>query len=97
MCSIRNFLFVATLVLAGTGQAIADVLLLKSIETAPDISTPQTGINMANVRVTFGEPASEDDAIGDPPITRWNYPEYSVFFEYDLVLHSVIHRPGPTN
>jgi len=87
MSSIRTFLLTATLILAGSGQAMADVLLLDSIE--------QTGLNMVSVRTTFGEPASEDDAIGDPPITRWNYPEYSVFFEYDLVLHSVIHRPQP--
>lgn len=93
MYSIRTFLFAATLILAGSSQAMADVLLLESIEAAPAISTPQAGLNMASVRATFGEPTSEDDAIGDPPITRWNYPEYSVFFEYDLVLHSVIHRP----
>ncbi len=92
MCSIRNFLFVATLVLAGTGQAIADVLLLESIESAPAISTPHTGMNMASVRTSYGEPSTEHDAIGDPPITRWDFPDYSVFFEYDLVLHSVIHR-----
>lgn len=95
MCSIRTFLFTATLILAGSSQAMADVLLLDSIGAAPAITTPQTGLNMASVRTTFGEPASEDDAIGEPPITRWNYPEYSVFFEYDLVLHSVIHRPQP--
>ncbi len=92
MCSLRNFLFAATLVLVGAGQAIADVLLLESIESAPAISTPRNGMNMTSVRASYGEPSSEHDAIGDPPITRWDFPDYSVFFEYDLVLHSVIHR-----
>lgn len=95
MCSIRTFLFAATLALAGTTQVMADVLLLDSIETAPTMSTPQTGINMAGVRAAFGEPSSENAAIGDPPIIRWDYPNYSVFFEYDRVLHSVVHRTQP--
>jgi hypothetical protein len=29
--------------------------------------------------------------VGHPPITRWDYPAYSVFFEHDHVLHTVAH------
>jgi hypothetical protein len=29
-------------------------------------------------------------AVGEPPISRWEYTGYTVYFEHDLVLHSVI-------
>jgi len=32
-------------------------------------------------------------AVGDPPISRWEYNGFSVYFEHDLALHSVIHHP----
>jgi len=40
----------------------------------------------------FGEPQSRRAAVGDPPISRWNYSGYSVYFEYNIVLHSLVHR-----
>lgn len=51
---------------------------------------PVRGQAMANVRNVFGEPPQEHAPVGDPPITRWDYDGYSVFFEYDKVLHTVI-------
>jgi len=27
--------------------------------------------------------------VGKPPITRWDYPSFSVFFEHDRVIHAV--------
>jgi hypothetical protein len=47
---------------------------------------------MSRVRAQFGEPASIVDPVGDPPITRWVYPSYTVYFEYDQVLDTVVHR-----
>jgi hypothetical protein len=32
--------------------------------------------------------------VGQPPITRWDYASYSVYFEYDRVIDSVRHRQG---
>ncbi|MBW3567441.1 MAG: hypothetical protein KY410_05690 [Proteobacteria bacterium] len=54
------------------------------------IPVPTRGMDKDNVRNVFGEPAQEHSPVGDPPITRWDYAGYSVFFEYDKVLHSVI-------
>lgn len=75
-----------------------DVLIIEedvnpgSAERAPraDIRVPTRGMNKENVRNVFGEPEREHAPVGDPPITRWDYAEYSVFFEYDTVLHSVV-------
>ena len=55
---------------------------------------PRRGIEKSQVLAEFGEPASRGPAVGDPPITRWEYADYYVFFEYEHVIHSVVkHRP----
>ena len=82
-----------TLILINSGPALADVLLVDSIQSAPQIHTPRNGLTMAQVRQQFGNPKAELPAVGEPPISRWEYDGYSVFFEYDLALHSVIHHP----
>ncbi len=56
--------------------------------TAP-LSLPQHGMKMDEVERRYGSPTSKDPAVGNPPITRWNYPGFSVFFEHRTVLHAV--------
>ena len=51
---------------------------------------PVRGMNMANVEHIFGAPIEKYDAVGKPPITRWDYPDYVVYFEYNMVLHTVM-------
>lgn len=65
---------------------------MEGIQSAPAIQTPRNGASMAQVRQQYGNPLEEQPAVGEPPITRWEYDGYSVFFEHDLVLHSVVHR-----
>jgi len=77
-----------------SSRTTGDVLLIDSIKSAPAIRTPRNGVDMASVRQQYGDPISEGAPVGDPPITRWEYEGFSVYFEYDLVLHSVIHRPN---
>jgi hypothetical protein len=55
---------------------------------------PARGSTMSQVEARFGTPASRHAAVGNPPITRWDYPQFAVFFEYDKVLHAVIVRPA---
>jgi hypothetical protein len=86
----RSVLLFLTLALIASGPASADVLLIDGIQSAPVIQTPRNGLNMAQVRQQFGEPAQEVPAVGEPPISRWEYSGYTVYFEHDLVLHSVI-------
>jgi hypothetical protein len=53
---------------------------------------PTRGMTQERVRANFGEPQSTVAAIGDPPISRWVYTDFVVFFEYDKVIHSVTKR-----
>ena len=44
---------------------------------------------MAQVESRFGAPAERFAAVGQPPITRWVYPAFVVYFEFDHVVHTV--------
>jgi hypothetical protein len=53
------------------------------------VQTPARGMAMSAVEQRFGAPVSKHNAVGKPPITRWDYQGFSVFFEYDKVIHAV--------
>ena len=91
---IRHILMsLLALILINSGPALADVLLVDGIQSAPQMQTPRNGLTMSQIRQQFGSPKTELPAVGEPPISRWEYEGYSVFFENDLALHSVIHHP----
>jgi hypothetical protein len=52
---------------------------------------PRRGISMAQVEERFGAPKTRHAAVGQPPITRWDYEGFSVYFEHQLVIHAVTH------
>jgi hypothetical protein len=54
------------------------------------VTTPTRGVTMNKVEAQFGAPTERHAAVGKPAITRWDYPAFSVFFENDHVIHSVI-------
>lgn len=53
------------------------------------IDLPNKGASQATVRAQFGEPLSSNGPVGTPPITTWNYGDFSVYFEYNHVIHAV--------
>ena len=50
---------------------------------------PKRGVTMSQVEAKFGAPVTKHDAVGAPPITRWDYAGFSVFFERDRVIDAV--------
>lgn len=54
------------------------------------VATPAPGMTMDQVSTKFGAPAEKIPAVGKPPISRWAYPGFIVYFEYDHVIHSVV-------
>jgi len=54
------------------------------------VETPQRGVSMAVVEQKFGAPANKTSPVGNPPITKWFYPNFVVVFENDKVLHAVV-------
>jgi len=56
---------------------------------------PQRGMSMAQVEQRYGAPVDKlptagGDAPRHPPINRWRYNGYTVYFERSRVIHSVV-------
>jgi hypothetical protein len=75
------------------GGAAAETLVIDGqVQLAQSsIARPDRGTTMKDVQAKFGTPARRYPAVGKPPITRWDYPSFSVYFEYSRVVHSVVH------
>lgn len=58
-------------------------------EVPPRRALPYHGLSMSDVERQYGAPHNRHPAVGQPPITRWDYDGFSVFFEHRTVLHSV--------
>jgi hypothetical protein len=56
----------------------------------PTIATPTRGMTMDEVTAKFGPPTTKVPAVGKPPISRWEYSGFIVYFEFDHVVHSVV-------
>lgn len=76
------------------GAALAETVVVdgKVAVEPSSIARPSRGMRMTGVEKQFGEPATRHPAVGKPPITRWDYPAFSVFFEGDRVIDAVV--PG---
>jgi hypothetical protein len=61
---------------------------------ASDIARPARGMTMHAVEAKFGAPQERHPAVGQPPISRWDYPGFAVFFEHDRVIHAVVVEPA---
>jgi hypothetical protein len=60
---------------------------------APEAANhPARGMTMARVESAFGAPSNRAAAVGQPPITRWEYPGFVVYFEHSHVIHTVTVR-----
>lgn len=64
-------------------------------ETTTAPALPTRGMDMANVEHIYGTPLEKLPAVPakgsphHPPITRWIYPTFVVYFEYNHVVHAV--------
>jgi len=64
------------------------------------LEVPKRGTTKAEVERRFGAPLTQQPAVGNPPISSWDYENYRVYFERDLVLHTVLKgtaTPAPLN
>lgn len=89
---MTRIVFIAFFLLASS-PLLADVLIIDEVRQVEKMNLPANGQTKANIEAKFGAPKDRKAAVGDPPISRWDYDTYSVYFEYDRVLFSVLH-PG---
>lgn len=93
--------FALSLAAALPFAAAADELVVGDGTAAPAATTatslPKKGTRQSAVLKAYGEPTQKHAPVGGdspkhPPITRWDYPGFSVFFERDHVVDAVV--PG---
>ena len=53
---------------------------------------PGNGVSKKNVVQKFGDPLRKEVAVGEPPISVWHYDNYSVYFEHNRVIHTVLKK-----
>jgi hypothetical protein len=89
---MKSLLALAALALAA--PAFADTVVVEGQVQVrqPTVQTPQRGALMSTVEASFGEPRERHAAVGQPPITRWDYDGFTVYFEYNHVIHAVATR-----
>jgi hypothetical protein len=54
------------------------------------VHTPRRGATMTEVEQTYGAPLEKLAPVGNPPISRWKYPDFTVYFEHQYVIHAVV-------
>lgn len=86
--------FVAAVCLAAISSGQAETLLLDDMDAARGAAQtgPTRGMSMDRVEARFGTPINRVAAIGEPPITRWEYANFTVYFEHQFVIHAVRKR-----
>lgn len=88
---------VALALMAPAGGIHADTLLIDRVQREAAVERPTRGMNMDAVLARFGEPQSRHAPVGGdqpqhPPITRWVYPTFTVYFENSTVIDAVVNR-----
>ena len=91
MTMLRKLTLLA-LVFGFTGMAGADNLDMDGTNNAIGSFGPASGSTQASVESTYGSPNAKQAAVGDPPISSWEYDGFIVYFEYDRVIHTVKKR-----
>lgn len=93
----RNLRFVLFVLIAAIFSVNAEVIHIPVGQQAPekqDLPRPVRGMSADTVLEQYGLPDSKSGPVGDPPISSWRYPDYTVYFESETVIHSALmHTP----
>jgi len=92
-----SLIVAGTLLISMTSLSHADVISIaepsySTPNSAEGVLRPINGLTMNDVEQKFGQAENTSGPVGDPAITTWTYPQFSVFFEDNIVIHSVIAR-----
>lgn len=87
--------------LALSGAASAETLLIERVREEPKMAMPARGMSMDQVQARFGAPRDRLDPRGGqkrqwPTINRWQYSNFVVYFEKNKVIDAVAIQAAPT-
>lgn len=88
--------------LQAPAPALADTLLIERIQKSQGQALPSRGTTMRQVEAQFGAPQHKHAPVAgpnsrqfNPPITRWVYPNFTVYFEHSHVVNAVVNKSSP--
>lgn len=95
MCgTLTTSLLLAMVIAVATNAEVIHIPVGQQAPEKQDLPRPVRGMSADQVLEQYGLPKSTSGPVGDPPISIWRYPDYSVYFESDTVIHSVLtHTP----
>jgi hypothetical protein len=84
-----------TILLAASAVHADTFDVRQNAQRSSSATLPQRGMTMAQVEQRYGAPIDKmptagGDAPRHPPINRWRYKNYTVYFERSRVIHSVM-------
>ncbi len=91
----KLLLILSITLLSVSAGSWAEILTVPSYvvpNSSEGILRPTRGMSKSAVEQKFGTPKQKSTAVGEPPISKWTYPDFIVYFEYNHVIHSVIPR-----
>jgi hypothetical protein len=91
--SVLILVFMSALAIATSALADGDQLKGDQLKMVPapaeSANRPSRGMSMEKVQAAYGAPTRKIAPVGQPPIERWEYGSFTVYFEYQKVIHSV--------
>lgn len=93
----RPALILACLAALAAPVANADTLLIQRATVAQKQDLPKRGSSMSQVEARYGAPQQKFAPVGGggprtPPITRWQYETFAVYFENSHVVDAVLNK-----
>ena len=70
-------------------NGLAETIAVPRSESSHSATHPVRGTSKADVQSQFGEPLSKNGPRGNPSIYYWEYSDYTVYFEDNIVIHAV--------
>ena len=95
MLSLSHITATGLLIFGLSGYISAEEINLPTPETEVSeftIKLPGRGMSMEMVQNRFGEASERFSAVGEPPITKWVYKNFTVYFESEFVIHAVVNN-----
>lgn len=68
----------------------AEEIIIPLNQQGEQTPRPTLGQTKAQVSTAFGLPIRTQTDVGQPPISRWHYKKFTVYFEGNTVIHSVL-------
>lgn len=88
--TLTGCLFSGCLFLALAGNISAEMVTQPAKIKNYSVELPGRGMSKEKVGKRFGFPIERSDAVGKPPISKWRYDLFTVYFESDYVIHAVV-------